>query len=223
MRLQSLLAAFCLLAGIAAYVLTPHQRLADLEPVNLEQMIPTQFGDWKMEPPSESMVVSPEQEAKVNLVYKQTLSRVYIDKAGQRIMLSIAYTDDQRDNAGQQAHRPEICYPAQGFSILETKQNDIQTQLGSIATKQLVTQNGSRTEPVTYWIMVGHLSTINSQQEKLAQLRYAVRGIVADGLLFRVSNITAVPESGFNVQADFINALMPHLAKEQRLRIVGLE
>ncbi len=198
MKLQSMLAALCLLAAIAAYALTPHLRLADLEPINLEQMIPTEFGEWKMEPTSEAIISSPEQDAFVKSIYSQVLSRTYVNRAGERIMLSIAYTRDQSDNAGQQAHRPEVCYPSQGFSILETQNSSIVTKFGGISTKQLVAQNGNRTEPVTYWIMVGHLPTSNSQQEKLAKLQYAIEGVIADGLLFRVSTISNNHDSGFS-------------------------
>ena len=101
---QALLAALCLLAALGAYLLTPRQMLADLEPVNLEQMVPKQFGDWRALPQNDDVITSPEQDAFIKSIYSQVLSRVYVDDAGHRIMLSIAYTRDQSDNAGTQSH-----------------------------------------------------------------------------------------------------------------------
>jgi EpsI family protein len=43
-----------------------------------------------------------------------------INPQGYRIMLSIAYGKNQSD--ALQLHKPEICYPAQGFTLL-AKQN----------------------------------------------------------------------------------------------------
>ena len=68
---QALLAALCLLTALGAYLLTPRQMLADLEPVNLEQMVPKQFGDWKALPQHDGVITSPEQEAFKIRVNKQ--------------------------------------------------------------------------------------------------------------------------------------------------------
>lgn len=222
MKLQVILATLCLLAASASYVMTPHQRMAQLEPITISKMLPEKFGDWAEEKVEMGQVVSPEQDAKVKAIYKETLNRVYINKSGERVMLAIAYTEDQRDNKGQQAHKPEICYPAQGFSILNTQRTVINTIYGSISTKQLVTQSGPRVEPVTYWIMVGHEAAVTGNEEKLAQLKYAMKGIIADGLLFRVSTITEDTDAGFKTQAEFINALASSLSPENRVRLTGL-
>ena len=222
MKLQAILATPFLLAASAAYLLTPNNKMSHLEPITLSQMVPEHFDEWVEEKIENNQVISPEQDAKVKAIYKETLNRVYINKSGERVMLAIAYTDDQRDNNGQQAHKPEICYPAQGFSILNTQRTVINTTYGSISTKQLVTQSGPRVEPVTYWIMVGHQATVTGKEEKVAQLKYGMKGIIADGLLFRVSTITEDTDAGFKAQAKFINALASSLSPENRVRLTGL-
>ena len=45
-------------------------------------------------------------------------------------MLSLAYGDDQR--ADLTAHKPEVCYPAQGFQLHANKEDGLQTPFGTI-------------------------------------------------------------------------------------------
>ena len=222
MKLQSILAALCLLAAIAAYALTPHQRLAELEPINLEQMIPTQFSEWKMEPTSEAIISSPEQDAFVKSIYSQVLSRTYVNRAGERIMLSIAYTRDQSDNSGTQSHKPEICYPAQGFTIKRNQSSALQTQYGDIPIRQLVAEQGRRIEPLTYWTTVGNKVAVNGTGAKLAQLNYGLHGIITDGLIFRVSSIGEDIKNEYKAQNEFVNVLMTEIGSSARKKIAGL-
>ena len=104
-------------AGLAL-ALTPRLKLADQGPtISLEAMIPKQFGEWKLEGTIASLIVSPDVQALLDKIYNQTLSRTYINPKGERIMLSIAYGGDQSDTMA--VHKPEVCYPAQGFQILK--------------------------------------------------------------------------------------------------------
>jgi Protein of unknown function (DUF3485) len=85
--------------------------------VDLEQMFPKTFDDWTVDTSQPVQLVSPDTQAILDKLYNQILSRTYINRSsGQRVMLSVAYGGDQSD--GTRAHRPEICYPAQGFEVL---------------------------------------------------------------------------------------------------------
>mgnify|MGYP003340463721 CR=1 FL=1 len=47
--------------------------------------------------------------------YDQTLMRTYANSHGEQIMLALAWGERQRQDV--KVHRPEVCYPAQGFAI----------------------------------------------------------------------------------------------------------
>src|ERR1700730_5709367 len=101
----------CAAAGLAP-AMKPTLKYADVVGgVNLENMIPRQFGDWAVDPNLVPLQVSPDVKAMLDRIYAQTLSRTYVNRAGQRIMLSIAYGTDQAGEATQ-VHRPEFCYVA---------------------------------------------------------------------------------------------------------------
>ena len=71
-------------------------------------------------------MVNPEAEAALAKIYTQTLARTYVNAAGERILLSVAYGDDQRGEATQ-AHRPEMCYTAQGLAITSNDEGTVWT------------------------------------------------------------------------------------------------
>ncbi len=219
---QALLASLCLLAAVGAYLLTPRQLLADLEPVNLEQMVPQQFANWRALPQNDDVITSPEQEAVIKAVYAQTLSRVYGDEHGNRVMLAIAYTRDQSDNAGTQSHRPEICYPAQGFQIRSKQTGPLSRDPAAGDAVRMVAVNGSRIEPLTYWLMIGHDRAVSHWDVKRWQIAYGLRDQIPDGLIFRVSVISDDIEQGFAVQQAFLQQLFSALSPAALRRLAGI-
>jgi EpsI family protein len=152
-------------------------------------------------------------------IYNQTLSRTYIGPQGERIMLSVAYGGDQSD--GTRAHRPEVCYPAQGFQILSGSESAIQLNTKSLRVRQLVSKLGARVEPITYWVTVGESVALSGTEQKFAQLKYTLRGVIPDGMLVRISNIEPNAESAYVLHQTFVRELASSLPAAQAAQIVG--
>ena len=106
-----------LLAFAGAQAWRPQRHLTDSLPkIDLEVLFPKSFGDWVTDDKMPVQLVAPDLQAYLNKIYSQTLSRSYLNRInGERVMLSVAYGGDQAD--ATRAHRPEVCYPAQGFQI----------------------------------------------------------------------------------------------------------
>jgi EpsI family protein len=207
-------------AGLAL-ALKPTVRMADSGPkIDLEVMIPKTFGDWKIDETIAPLIANPEQEAVINKIYNQTLSRTYINLKGERIMLSIAYGGDQSDTMA--VHKPEVCYPAQGFQILKSATGTVTTDRGDIPVKRLVATQGQRIEPITYWTTVGDkAANRNGLEWKLIQIKYGLTGKIPDGLLFRISSIQADEKKAYQAQDDFSRALIDSLTPAGKERITG--
>jgi len=206
-------------AGLA-YVMTPIRKTAsEFDKVNLEKMIPESFGEWKIDTSVVPVLPSPELLARLEKIYNQTLGRTYINSKGQRVMLSIAYSDDQHE--GLNTHRPEICYPAQGFDILKSRVAEVVTQYGKLAVTRLLAQQRARNEPITYWVIVGDKVTFFGLPHKLAQLRYGLTGEVADGMLVRVSSIDRDENGAYQLQQEFLDAMLTGMSGKDRARIAG--
>lgn len=218
---KHLVIGLCMFAGAGlALALKPTDKLIDSGPeVNLETLIPEQLGDWKIDQ-TIVMLISPDQQAALENVYSQTLSRTYINSAGKRIMLSLAYGGAHGE--GMQMHRPENCYPAQGFQLVtDTQAVILPTQYGELPIKRLVAAHGPRNEPITYWTVVGDQHTQFGWRMKLAQMRYTLTGVIPDGMLVRVSSIDRDETGAYEIQADFIQALLASMNDAERERITG--
>jgi EpsI family protein len=206
------------LAGIAS---KPTAKVDDGKPrYVLEAVIPKKFGDWTELPQPGVQVVNPQTKELLDKIYSQTLSRTYVSGDGYRIMLSLAYGDDQR--GALQAHKPEVCYPAQGFTVHSNVNANLITPFGAIPANQLSTSLGQRKEPVTYWFTVGSTTVKNRLDKRLAEIRLGLTGQVPDGLLFRVSSVDEMPSRAFERQTAFVSDLMRVVSPEDRAKLGGL-
>lgn len=201
-------------------VMTPSVNLADQQrQVDLEAIIPGEFGGWKIDGSIAPLMVNPDVKGTINKLYNQTLSRTYINDRGEHVMLSIAYGRDQRVDL--QVHRPEVCYLTGGFEIGELTKDFVDTTIGRIPVMRLVAKQGARNEPITYWIRMGDSLTRGWFEQKAATLTYALSGKVPDGLLFRVSTISGDEQESYRVQQIFLTALLQAVKSEDRYWLVG--
>jgi EpsI family protein len=135
-------------------------------------------------------------------------------------MLSLAYGSDQRGDL--QAHKPEVCYPAQGFTLHANEPGNLSTAFGAIPVRRLSTSMGPRKEPVTYWFTVGDRVVEGTIYKRLVEMRYGLTGQIPDGLLFRVSSIDADPARAYVVHEKFVNQMLEAIPAEDRQRLSGL-
>lgn len=213
-----------LVAMIAAPMLAeltrPTAKIAVNGPkIDLEAMIPTQFGEWHIDDSMVPIQASPDLQAALNKVYNQTLARTYLNTAGDRIMLSIAYGADQSDNL--QVHLPEGCYTGQGFAVQPKEIAVLATSYGDLRVARSVARLGLRVEPLTYWIVIGNQVALNSWEMKKAKMAFNLKGQISEGTLFRVSNIATDIPASYELQRKFVDGLIGALEPSQRLRVIG--
>ena len=214
-------AILMIVATALAATLRPSKHVADEGPkIELETLIPKEFGAWRIDASVIPVVASPDAQAVLKKIYSQTLARTYINRSGDRIMLSVAYGGDQSDS--MQVHKPEVCYPAQGFSILSTLKSHLATQFGQIPVMRLVAVQGARVEPITYWITVGDRVARTGWEQKLAQLHYGLTGRIPDGMLIRVSSIDRDEARAYEVQSQFIQSVLSSMTAPTRARLIGV-
>jgi EpsI family protein len=221
LRIKALLLSVLMLASAAmAQLARPTIKIADRGPkVDLEALFPAAFGDWRVDERMAVILPAPDVQAKLDAIYNQVLSRAYVNAKGERVMLSVAYGGDQSD--GTSAHRPEVCYTAQGFQVLANEAGRVAVDGRAMPVRHLVTRLGPRFEPITYWIVVGDEVVTSGTQQKLAQLRYGLRGEIPDGMLVRVSSIGNDATAAYALQSGFVNDLVRSVEPAARSRVVG--
>lgn len=215
--------ALMLITSISGYVLKPTDLLVNHNhKVELANAIPNAFGDWQLIKDTRQTIIEPEQEALINKLYSQTYSQTFVNKSsGERVMLSLAYGETQTD--GKEVHKPDICYPAQGFSISDINKTDLPIEDGKqkIHANQLVARMNNRVEPIIYWTTLGTHTYNTRLQKKSIEFKYALKNMIPDGMLFRVSIIDSDPDKGNLTLRGFIKDLYLNSQDEYKQRIFG--
>lgn len=222
-RFRALLVFAAMLATAAlAHWATPTTHLSDvLGKPDLEKIFPGDFADWRVDARAAMILPSPQTQAILDSIYNQTLTRTYVNAAGERIMLSVAYGGDQSD--ATRAHLPEVCYPAQGFQITSNTKSEIVLANRTVSTRLLMSKLGLRNEPITYWLVVGDQVTVSRTDQKLAQFRLGLKGLIPDGMLVRVSSIDEDMARGHRIQAKFLSQMAEALPEMARDRVLGTQ
>lgn len=214
------ISALMFFAATLGALLTPHPVSDSADgTINLEELIPSRFGVWKIDPTVAPLAISPEVQANLNEIYSQTLSRTYINNHNERVMLSVAYGGTQSKSL--QVHKPEVCYAAQGFRIEEKQKAVIQTQVTQIPVMHLIAVLGTRTEPITYWMRHGDRLVSGWFEQNLARIGYGLSGKITDGVLVRVSTISIETQNAFEVQQKFIGDLLASIEPSKRRELIG--
>ncbi len=181
--------------------------------------MPSTFGEWRKldEPPQ---IIDPAIKEVLERIYKEVLSRTYVNAAGDRVMLSMARSGNQIGI--QQAHLPDVCYPAQGFKIGGVEDGELPTAYGPIPVSRLTATMGARHEPITYWLTMGDQVVKTQWDKRIVQIRIVLTGESPGGLLFRVSTIDRDPAHAFAIQQKFVADMMASVSPEARRNLSGL-
>lgn len=171
-------------ASATAFARVPVPNRPKLPKKEFEDLIPDSVGQWQFA--TVSGVVLPPPDALSERLYDNLVTRIYTNPAGEAVMFLAAYNN--RQDGVLQIHRPEVCYPAGGFTLSQTEQTRI--PLGpslTLPAHAFVAKARDREETVLYWTRVGSQFPQQWSEQRLAVIAANLRGIIPDGLLFRVS------------------------------------
>lgn len=156
----------------------------------LEKLIPPRIGDFAFD--TTSGLVLPPPDALSDRLYDNLITQTYVRPDGKVVMLLIAYNN--RQDGVLQIHRPEVCYPAGGYTLTPTR--PIETSLARaslLPTQTFVARSEMRTETVLYWTRVADEFPRRWIEQRLAVARENLAGNVPDGVLVRLSTLSGEP------------------------------
>ena len=221
-RRDLLFGGICLAGAGAAYGLTPHRHINLLGSGRMQDVIPRSVGDWDSRDVTD--LVAPKEEGSLaSRLYEQTVGRVYVNaKTGSAIEMLVAYGDTQTDDL--QLHRPEVCYPAFGYSISSSRLEQIALAGGAaIPARALLAQAPDREETILYWSRLGEYFPQTRREQHLDRTRTAMKGIIADGVLARFSVQGQTPDQALPVLQAFTSLLVRAVAPNHRPVLIGRE
>ena len=186
----------------------------------LSILFPDQIGDWRIDSTTTNVPLSPDVAAQIQAIYTEVADRTYVNNKNQRMMVTVAYGRDQSD--GFKVHRPEVCYAAQGFTVGPAVDATLDLGLRAIDVKHVDTTKGQRMEPVMYWVVIGDKVVNTPMRHKYQQIKYAIDGVIADGLLVRVSTISGNSTLAYEEQAAFVRQWIAATPMSQQPRLFGI-
>lgn len=217
-RRDLLVGGLTLAAAGTAFARMPRRALMGIGPGQLDKIVPTRIGDWQYESASGLVLPPPDQMAR--LLYDQQLMRSYASPDGLTVMVLMAYGSSQ--SGMLQIHRPEICYPASGFHLSETRHTDIPFGTGRhIPARSFVARGDTRVEQVLYWSRIGDMLPTSWAGQRLAIVRSNLAGYVPDGLLVRLSTLTDDEMQAQATLKTFARRMLEEMPLAARRMLVG--
>jgi exosortase B len=204
-------------AALAAPAMKPVR--AEGMAFDLEKIVPTAFGDWRIDTEIAPIAPAPDVQSKLDRLYRQIVTRTYVNSRGEQMMLTIAHGGDQSD--ALKAHRQEACYRAQGFEIEALAHGELAAAGRTIPVTRMLAVRGERSEPVTYWFTMGDRVVLGRAERLKVQLASGLAGRIPDGMLVRVSSLSADAASAFSAQRSFIAAIFTAMPSADATRFVG--
>lgn len=181
--------ALMLIAG-AGIMLRPSINSAAPSP-HLDKTVPEQFGEWRTLPnPMLQVDLSTDGATSTDQPYDEIVSRTYVNANGDAVMMALAYGKNQRQEI--KIHRPELCYPAQGFKVMSLKNaafDGIRSTLtgSDIVGKRMVVHGKGHDEVVSYWIRIGDTFSASPWRIRWQIMQEGLQGRMTDGILVRLS------------------------------------
>lgn len=217
-RRQFLLGGALGATSVIAAAATPRPTPPRIGPGGLEKAIPAQLGGWR-HTSSSGLVVPPRDETEVR-TYDQVLTRVYANKDGRLVMLLIAYGSGQTGMF--EIHRPESCYPAQGYAL--SGHRTISLPLGDgkdVPAVFWTAKSDVRTEQLLYWTRIGNYFPRSWLESNIAVVRSNLVRKLPDGVLVRLSSLSNEVPSALADLQEFSLAMIQGLTPRTRGLLVG--
>ncbi len=219
-RRNLLIGGACLTAAGGAWALEPRRQVSLLGSAKVADITPARFGDWSSIDVGD--LVAPREEGSLLArLYEETVGRIYTQQAtGAQILMFMAHGDTQSDLL--QLHRPEVCYPAFGYTLSQSAPTGIALPGGArLPGRRLVADAPGRREYIIYWSRLGEFLPVNGVQQRLDRLETSMQGVIADGLLARFSAVGGEPAAAMATVAGFIPQLLLAVDPRRRRGLIG--
>lgn len=218
-RRDLLIGAGCLAAAGAAHALTPRGTMSLANGKKIADMIPPQFGDWR-ERKTNAIVTPQAEDSLVSRLYSETVGRLYETPSGDFVMMLIAYGDTQNDLL--QLHRPEVCYPAFGFNVVNSRATPLPLMTDTaIPGRAMLATSRDRLEQIAYWTRIGEYLPVSNGDQRVAKLRTEFQGSVPDGVLVRLSNLVPDDAAALALNRRFAREMIAAIAPADRPALIG--
>jgi EpsI family protein len=205
----------------AAIALKPTHYVADQKPaLVLENVLPLSMPGWQQLENFQVAVPDPTVKEVIDATYSQTVTRGYINGQGQVVIMTVAYGRDQNSEETA-AHRPEFCYVGAGFQVSDLGPRQLHLEGVALTVRHVLAQRQDHQEKISYWVTLDEKATLPGMGRKLAQIGFGLRGLIADGMLVRVSTPGLADDSALALHTQFLEQLHKQVPTIFKARVFG--
>jgi EpsI family protein len=211
----------CAAALGTAHWLRPRDQIDLVGTRSVEDMLPRSFGAWRSSIGGDILI--PKTEGSLaDRLYSTIVSRNYARSPDEPpVMLLVAHGGLQSDLL--QLHRPEACYPAVGFSIVDRQEASLPLSGagGGLPVVNLSAQAGDTFEDIVYWTRLGEYLPRSASEQRRDRLAAAMQGYVGDGVLVRASVRRGEGDRQYALVSTFLRDLVQSISPDARAAFVG--
>jgi EpsI family protein len=219
-RRDVLAGSMLLVTAGASELLKPSSTMPPLAEGALDAAIPKTIGALSFAA-SSGLVLPPKDELSERL-YDQVLTRVYGGEGMLPVLALFAYGSVQ--NLSLELHRPDECYPQQGFTITDPEPMPLRlaglTIPGSVLTAR---RKGGYVEQVVFWSRIGTRFPASRTEQSWIVAQENFSGRSPDGILTRLSVPTGERALGVRTAVTFLHDLARSLSPAGRRIVFGEE
>lgn len=182
-RREVVLGGVLAMIGAGSVLLRPRSTIPVLTSERMDAAVPMAVGPWRSEP-TDSLVTAPADELAARL-YDQILTRIYRAPSLPDVGLLIAYGRGQDTDV--QLHRPDVCYPAQGFVLTDQRAVPVRLADRMLPAQVVTAQRYDRVEQIVFWTRIGQDFPPDVHAERGVIERENLSGRMPDAVLVRLS------------------------------------
>lgn len=227
MKIYTSIVIFLLMvsAALASIALKPDFESKAKEIPDFKKIIPINFSGWEMIVHNYQQIsLSVEDEKNIDQPYDAILMETFQKTSKETIMLAVAYGANQQQEI--KIHRPELCYPAQGFQIEEINnleyEVDVNNKIYRFNLTQMVSKSRQRREVTLYWIRIGNMISSNPWEIRWNILKGGLSQDIPDGILVRTSQVLSKKlsiEQSIKMQKEFIQNLLAGIYEKDSTKL----
>lgn len=217
-RREMMIGAGLLCTAAVSHAMIPRTNIDLLGKGKVEDIIPEQVGPWSFL--SKSGLVVPPSDQLSEKLYAQMLTRVYTATDDRPPMMLLIAQSPGQDGV-LQVHRPEYCYPAGGYQLVDSRVHEIEFNEGlALPTRAFTAISPDRTEQLLYWTRIGSALPTSWADQRLAVAKANLRGEIPDAVMVRVSAISTDP-AALNQIDEFTRAMVAAMKPKDRPILLG--
>ncbi len=187
-RRDALLGAMLATGGLLALSVRPDFKVPRQAQADLDIILARPLAGWRSQKPSAVITGSADELGASS--YSQLAVRAFEPTNGPIITVLLAY--GMARTYATQLHRPELCYPASGFKVLQLGDVILNLDDRPIPSRLMIAQRGERQDTVLYWTRVGTRFPTGLWEQRFQIARGVIAGDQSDELLARFS-VTGAP------------------------------